>query len=242
MVVKLSGASEVGATTTAAAAGIGPQVLGSGEIDGQTSWLAVEFVVGQHEHTLELRRPTTTDEVADLLRRWHNIPAENLALARTSLGDVRRGALAQLTGAQAAVPPAHLAFADELESQLLDDANDDVPAHLDVTANLLRVGNRLMLLDFEYAAMAPPERDLGQFAWESELGQAETERLVEGYLQGQTSASIPVSRVANWAFVTAVTWVLWGAVRPGMELWTTRTEERLKGYWWDALSFQSFHE
>jgi hypothetical protein len=238
LVVKLSGATEVEATKAAAAAGIGPRVLSSGGVDDETGWVAVEFVVGEHERTLELRRPTTIDAVADLLRRWHQVPTESLALLTTGLADVRRSALAQLRAAQRALPPGHLlASADELESQLVHDANTDVPAHLDVAANLLRVDGRLVLLDFEYAALAPPERELGQFAWESELRQAETERLVEGYVKGQTSAPISVSRVAGWAFITAVTWVLWGACRPGMELWTTRTEERLKSYWWDPMSF-----
>ena len=217
---------EVGATRCAASLRVGPTVRGAAE-----GWLVTEHVAGPHVGTLELSRPTVLDEVAHLLYRWHRAPLEApprpLHVAREVYRE--RARMADPGLAQALAP--WDAAAGRCEVDLLGRPSGAVTGHLDVAANLLRTPDGLRLIDFEYVAAADPNRELGQLVWEAELSDASARRLTEAYWRPVGDAARQLLDVAAWAFVTGVTWTLWGAGNPGLALWTRRSAERLRRHW-----------
>jgi hypothetical protein len=171
------------------------------------------------------------DDVAHLLYRWHRAPLEApvrpLHVARATY---RERAVIANPGAVRALEPWD-ASAGRREAQLLGRPAGQVTGHLDVAANLLRTPHGLRLIDFEYVASADPNRELGQLVWEAELTEASARRLTEAYWRPVGDGARHLPDVAAWAFVTGVTWTLWGAGDPGLALWTRRSAERLQRHW-----------
>jgi hypothetical protein len=168
-------------------------------------------------------------DLADLLHRWHQteltLPAAPLSSAR----------VAYLAGIPSDEVPAALkgdaALADDWEARMEKESPCRVPAHLDVVANVLATPRGLRLIDFEYVASADPNRELGQLVWEAELSHASARGLTEAYWRPVGDGSRHLLDVAAWAFVTGVTWTLWGAGDPELALWTRRSVERLRRHW-----------
>ena len=221
---------EVTATRCAASLRVGAAVRGAAE-----GWLVTELVAGAHVSTLELSRPAVLDDVAQLLYRWHRAPLEAperpLHVARAKY---RERALAADPALVRAIEPWGAA-AGRREAELLGRPAGQVTGHLDVAANLLRTPHGLRLIDFEYAASVDPNRELGQLVWEAELTEASARRLTEAYWRPVADHARHLSDVAAWAFVTGVTWTLWGAGDPGLALWTRRSAERLRRHWTQAV-------
>ncbi|MCZ3389375.1 MAG: phosphotransferase [Actinomycetia bacterium] len=215
---------DVQAAGAAAVAGVGPTVIAAPE-----GWLVVEHLQGQHVSAVELSRPTVLDELADLLRRWHQ---SDVTLTEAPLGPARVAYLAGI--APDALPTAlkvDAARADACETELEKASGGHVPAHLDVVANLLATPRGLRLIDFEYAAAADPARELGQVAWEAELDPRGLQRLVRAY---GADAGVAVEATASWAWVTGVTWTLWAMARKGdpvFERYARRSWERVQRHW-----------
>ncbi len=225
-VVRGAGPLEIAATRRAASLRVGPAVRGSAE-----GWLVTELVAGPHVGTLELSRPAVLDDVAHLLYRWHRTalgaPRRPLHVARATY---RESALVANPGLVEALAPWEAA-AGRHETELLERPAGEVTGHLDVAANLLRTPHGLRLIDFEYVAAADPNRELGQLVWEAELSDASARRLTEAYWRPVGDAARHLLDVGAWAFVTGVTWTLWGAGNPGLALWTRRSAERLRRHW-----------
>ncbi len=224
LVVRQASGREVLVARAAAAADVGPEVVAS-----PTGWLAVEHLEGRHVRAVELSRPTVLAELADLLRRLHQI---DLTLTEAPLKSARAVYLAGIP--RGTVPTAlrvDSALADSFETQLAESAVRRVPAHLDVVANVLETPRGLRLIDFEYAAAADPARELGQVVWEAELDRQESERLVRAYA---TDADVAVEATALWAWITGVTWTLWAMACQGdpvFERYARRSFERLRRHW-----------
>ncbi len=217
-VVRRASADEISATRAAEEVGVGPRVLAVIE-----DWLVVEWLAGQALTTLELARPTVLDGVADLLRRWHR--------CRVSLPPASMGAARAAYAAAAEVSPELIALveaADRAERAL--PTAERVPAHLDVAANLVRTGQGLRLIDFEYAAAATPAQELGQLVWEGELGPEQADRLMDAYWEGGAGGS-ERSAVTAWTWISGVTWTAWASGRPELATYARRSWERVVGHW-----------
>lgn len=217
---------EVAAARCAAALRVGPAVRGAAD-----GWLVTEHVAGPHVGTLELSRPAVLDEVAHLLHRWHRAPLETPSRPLHGAREVyRERARVADPGLVQALDPWDAA-AGRREVELLRRPAGEVTCHLDVAANLLRTPHGLRLIDFEYVASADPNRELGQLVWEAGLTEASAGRLTEAYWRPVGEGLRHLPDVAAWAFVTGVTWTLWGAGDPGLALWTRRNVERLHRHW-----------
>lgn len=225
LVVRGAGPLEAAAAEAAAARSVAPPFVAAGD-----GWLVTELVEARHVGVVELTRPTVLDEVAVVLRRWHGapVPAPDRPL-RAAREEYRLNARQVSPDVVEALAPFESA-ADRHEARLVSACAGPVTGHLDVTANLLRTAEGLRLIDFEYVARTDPNRELGQLVWEGELSKASARRLTATYWQGPDARS-QLDQVAGWAFVTGVTWTLWGASDPSLRCWTRRTFERLRRHW-----------
>jgi len=88
-----------------------------------------------------------------------------------------------------------------------------VPSHCDpLCENFLDTGERMFLIDFEYAGNNDPMWDLGDFSVEGEFGPEQDQVLLEAYFDGEPSAS-EVGRMVAYKAMCDVLWALWGQVQ-----------------------------
>ena len=101
------------------------------------------------------------------------------------------------------------AIADEIEAVL---QYEPVPCHNDLlTENFLDDGERLRILDWEYAAMGDRYFDLANFSNHHDLSVPEMEALIEAYFGESTPAPSPAVRLMR---PMAAFWEgMWGVVQ-----------------------------
>jgi thiamine kinase-like enzyme len=103
------------------------------------------------------------------------------------------------------------AAADEIEAALAGRAA--TPCHDDLlTANWLREGDRLRIVDWEYAGMGDPAFDLGNFAGHHDLDAAGEVALLTAYLG--VAPSDPQLAVVRLMRLMAAFWeAMWGVLQ-----------------------------
>ncbi len=168
---------ELEATRAAAAAGVGPEVVAFIEPEG---WLVTRFVAGEIPPLERMREPDLLGRVAQALRAFHNGPSiagrfDSFRVVETS----RDTALARDGAIPEAYDWAH-GIAHRIER--LRGEVELKPCHNDLlNANFLDDGERLRIVDWEYAGMGDVFFDLANFAINHELGQRERKALLLAY-------------------------------------------------------------
>ncbi|MBL9051592.1 MAG: phosphotransferase family protein [Tabrizicola sp.] len=172
--------NELAASHAAHAAGVSPEV-----IYHEPGALVIDFVVGKTMRAEDLRRPENLDAALRLvMRAHHDIPKvlRGPALTfwvfqvlRDYAGTLREGASRHLPGL-----PALLDEAAELERavgriEMVFGHNDLLPA------NFLHDGNRMWLIDWDYAGWGSPLFDLGGLAANNGLDAAQEAWILETY-------------------------------------------------------------
>ena len=171
--------AEVAATRSAAAIGIGPEVVAYLAADGL---LVTRYLPGRVLEPADLSTPGVLMRLARALRTLHAGPAlagvfDPIATARTYVDRARdRG-----------VVPTHLALeADRVAERiaathLLDDF-EPAPCHNDLLApNLIDDGDTIRIVDWEYAAMGDPRFDLANLVANNELAGPAVESLLTAH-------------------------------------------------------------
>jgi thiamine kinase-like enzyme len=161
---------------TRAAAGIAPDVVA---FDERLGCLVTGFIAGRPVEADELRGPLL-EEVAGALRSIHAGPPLRWSFSPWDRVDAYRGTALRrgmpLPGGFDEVARAARRIAGALGSR------PRVPCHNDLlTANFLHDGERLRILDWEYAGMGDPYFDLANLAANNGLGEADEERLLAAY-------------------------------------------------------------
>lgn len=88
-----------------------------------------------------------------------------------------------------------------------------LPCHNDLlTANFLHDGERIMIVDWEYAGMGDRFFDLGNFAVNNELGDADEERLLEAYF-GEPATQRRRAALKLFRFMSDLREAMWGTVQ-----------------------------
>ena len=168
---------EVEATRAAAALGIGPEVVGFVEPEG---WLVTRFVEGEIPPIGRMREPPTLERVAVALRAFHSArPIPGRFDSFRVVEAYRRTALER----GGTVPPAY-DRAHEIAARIEEqrDRPAPVPCHNDLlNANFLDDGERLRIVDWEYAGMGDRFFDLANFSINHELDTAQSEALLAAY-------------------------------------------------------------
>jgi thiamine kinase-like enzyme len=188
-------------------AGVGPEVVAFLEPEAV---LVTRFVPGRPLGVDDMRHPTMLDRVAAVLRRYHDGAAFPGVF---SPFQTVREYLAVATTRGAALPAGFdrlLAQADRLEAALgapvLRSCHNDL-----LLANFLDDGERLWIIDWEYAAMGDVFFDLGNFAVHHQLGDEDERRLLERYCGEATAGA--VARLKLMRIISDLREAMWAVVQ-----------------------------
>jgi thiamine kinase-like enzyme len=196
--------AECAANAAAAAIGIAPEVLA---FVPEPACLVTAFIEARPVPPEELR--TRGAEVAEALKAIHAgppLPATFSPFARTrSYEQTARERGGTIPDAY----PEVRAIADEIEAAL---PYEPVPCHNDLlTANFLDDGERLRILDWEYAGMGDRFFDLANFSNHHDLSIPEMEDLIAAYFGESTPGRL--ARVQLMRPMAAFWEGMWGVVQ-----------------------------
>jgi len=200
------------ATRQAAELGLGPKVAAMFE---QPPCLVTCFVEGRHVTSEELREPGLLAEVARGLRAFHesglelptefwvyDLVREYAEVARSRGGELPEAFQESLERAREIVS----AVRDHPEHQ-------PKPNHDDLlAANFLHDGDHVVIVDWEYAGMGDPFFDLGNFAVNNDLSDADEERLLEAYF-GEPATQRRRAALKLFRFMSDFREAMWGVVQ-----------------------------
>lgn len=172
--------NELAASKAAYAAGISPAVLHQ-----EPGALVIDFIDGRTMTAADLRQEDLLDQAMGLLTRVHReIPRHLQGPSLTFwvfhvIRDYARSLQAGESAHCVALPDL-LAEADQLERAV--GPIDMVFGHNDLLpANFMQDGNRMWLVDWDYAGWGSPLFDLGGLAANCALSQAQEERMLTTY-------------------------------------------------------------
>jgi thiamine kinase-like enzyme len=172
--------NEVSASRAAFDAGVSPAVL-----HHEPGVLVIDFIPGRTMGAADLRQDAVLDQALDLVVRVHReMPrflrgasltfwvfhvirdyAQTLREGRSAHLDALPGLLAEAEALERAVGPIEMVFGH----------NDLLPA------NFMHDGNRMWLVDWDYAGWGSPLFDLGGLAANNGLSEAQEKRMLQRY-------------------------------------------------------------
>jgi thiamine kinase-like enzyme len=204
---------EYAATVAAAGVGVGPEVLAFVRPEG---YLVTRFIDGVELPMADAHTPAVLARVADSLRRFHDGPPIPGLFIPLRIVEVYR-ALAVARGVR--IPReyelAH-AIARRIELALLSSPTELRPCHNDLlNANFIDDGERIRIVDWEYAGMGDVFFDLANFSVNHELLPDEDAALLEAY----DRAAPPRVRLARLALMRVVSdfrEAMWGVLQQGI--------------------------
>lgn len=203
---------EHAATVAAAGVGVGPEVVAFVRPEG---YLVTKFIVGEPVSDEAVHRPETIRRVADSIRRVHDGPAIPGLFVPFRIVEAYR-ALALARGV--AIPPAYDAaamVARRIETAFVRSPVGIRPCHNDLlNANFIDDGNRIRILDWEYAGLGDPFFDLGNFSVNHGLTPREDAILLEAY-----EGSAPPDRLARVYLMRIMSdfrEAMWGVLQQGI--------------------------
>jgi thiamine kinase-like enzyme len=170
-------AVELAATEAAAALGVGPEVVDFVEPEG---WLVTRFVDGEIPPAERMREPDLLTRVAAALRTFHDGPEVPGAFDSFRIVEVYRQTALERGGRV----PDYFGWAHELAARIEAKRASaaPVPCHNDLlNANFLDDGERLCIVDWEYAGMGDRFFDLANFSINHELDAGQSETLLAAY-------------------------------------------------------------
>jgi thiamine kinase-like enzyme len=203
---------EHAATVAAAGVGIGPEVTAFIRPEG---YLVTRFIVGEPVSLEQVHQPDTLRRVADSIRRIHGGPAIPGLFVPLRIVEAYL-ALATSRGVPkpTAWDEAH-AVGRRIERALLDAPIDLRPCHNDLlNANFIDDGERIRIVDWEYAGMGDPFFDLGNFSVNHDLTPDEDAILLEAY-EGEVRPS-RLARLALMRVVSDFREAMWGVLQQGI--------------------------
>ena len=202
--------AECEATEAAACAGVGAPFVAF--VEGERC-LVTQFIAGRPLQDGELQTEACVGDVARALRAFHAGPPLRAVFDPFRIVE-RYAATARERGA--ALPPAFetaAAAARELEPLVQGGEHAPVPCHNDLlAANLLHDGERVRIVDWEYAGMNDRYFDLANLSVNNGFGAGDDDRLLAAYFGAPPTdarrAALGVMKVMS-DFREA----MWGAVQ-----------------------------
>ncbi|MEO8291332.1 MAG: choline/ethanolamine kinase family protein [Gaiellaceae bacterium] len=201
---------ENGASRAAAEVGVGAEVIDFVRPEG---YLLTRFIEGRPIPVEEMLRPERIVRVAETLRRIHDGPDVPGRFDSFRVVEVYR-ATAEAYGVQ--VPKSYpwaKGVGDEIGAargpQPLRPCHNDL-----LNANFLEDGERIRIVDWEYAGMGDVFFDLANFSINHELGPSENAALLEAYF-GEADPAHGASLVLM-RFMSDFREAMWGVVQQGI--------------------------
>ena len=205
---------EHAATVAAAGVGVGPEVVAFIRPEG---YLVTRFIVGRPVSLEEVHLPEMLRRVADSIRRIHGGPAIPGLFVPLRVVEAYR-ALAMEGGVR--IPDAFAAAqaaGRRIERALLDAPLELRPCHNDLlNANFIDDGERIRIVDWEYAGMGDPFFDLGNFSTNHELTPDEEVILLAAYDQSELPAAARLARLKLMRVVSDFREAMWGVLQQGI--------------------------
>jgi thiamine kinase-like enzyme len=193
----------------AAAAGVGAPVI---EYRPQDRVLVLGFVPGTTLRDEDVRAPANIPRIAAAVRQLHG--AERF-VNDFDMFEIQRRYRAVARSAGLAVPAGYDDLAGQFEAArgaLAGRAESTVPCHNDLlAANFIDNGQRIALIDYEYAGNNDPCFELGNIAGECGLPAGALADLVTAYY-GRARRS-RIARAELFSLVSRYGWTLWGAIQ-----------------------------
>jgi len=205
---------EHAATVAAAGVGVGPEVTAFIRPEG---YLVTRFIEGSAVSDDAVHRPDTLVRIADSLRRIHDGPAIPGLFVPLRIVEAYR-ALAVARGVS--IPPEYelaRAIGRRIELALLAAPVELRPCHNDLlNANFIDDGERIRIVDWEYAGMGDPYFDLGNFSVNHELGAEDDASLLEAYDRSTAPEVSGLARVTLMRVVSDFREAMWGVLQQGI--------------------------
>lgn len=203
---------EHAATVAAAGVGVGPEVVAFIRPEG---YLVTKFIVGAPVSDAAVHRPETLRRVADSVRRVHDGPAIPGLFVPFRIVEAYR-ALAQARGV--AIPASYeaaAAVARRIEAAVVASPIEIRPCHNDLlNANFIDDGERIRILDWEYAGLGDPFFDLGNFSVNHGLAPAEDAILLRAY-EGSARPD-RLARLYLMRIMSDFREAMWGVLQQGI--------------------------
>lgn len=203
---------EHAATVAAAGVGVGPEVVAFIRPEG---YLVTRFIEGRPVSLEEVRQPAMLRRAADSIRRVHGGPAIPGLFVPLRIVEAYR-ALAAERGV--AIPTSYEPAREvgrRIEAALLAAPLEPRPCHNDLlNANFIDDGERIRIVDWEYAGMGDPYFDLGNFSINHELSPEADEVLLEAYAGDPTPAGR--ARLGLMRIVSDFREAMWGVLQQGI--------------------------
>ena len=178
----------------AAAAGLAPRIAFA-----EAGIMITEFIEGEALHAHGAQSPELLTQVADLLRRLHRIPVQADLPAFCPVAASRRY-LAALADTELPVPRARI----EARLAALSSHPPRCLIHGDlIPENFIRAGDRLVLVDWEYAGNGIPETDVAMVISNFELAQTAAAGFAQAY------GPVDPSRVEEMRIAATIREALW---------------------------------
>ena len=203
---------EHAATVAAAGVGVGPEVTAFIRPEG---YLLTRFIDGSPIPEGAAREPATLERVARSLRRIHDGPPIPGVFVPLRIVEAYR-ALAAARGVP--IPREYdraASVARRIEFACLADPVELRPCHNDLlSANFIDDGERIRIVDWEYAGMGDPYFDLGNFSVNHGLTPEDDERLLAAY-----AGAVEPSRLARLGLMRIVSdfrEAMWGVLQQGI--------------------------
>ena len=204
---------EHAATVAAAGVGVGPEVVAFIRPEG---YLLTRFIEGHPLPMDEAHEPATLARIADSLRRFHGNPAIPGLFIPLRIVEAYR-ALAIARGVR--IPPEYelaLAIGRRIELALLGSPIELTPCHNDLlNANFIDDGQRLRIVDWEYAGMGDPFFDLANFSVNHELTDDECATLLGAYDHAAPRKD-RLARLIVMRIVSDFREAMWGLLQQGI--------------------------
>lgn len=203
---------EHAATVAAAGVGVGPEVVAFIRPEG---YLVTRFIVGAPVSLEDVHRPQVLRRIADSLRRIHGGPAIPGLFVPLRIVEAYR-ALAHARGVwiPAEYDRARL-VGRRIEAALLAAPIELRPCHNDLlNANFIDDGERIRIVDWEYAGMGDPFFDLGNFSVNHDLTADEDALLLAAYEDELLPARL--ARLTVMRVVSDFREAMWGVLQQGI--------------------------
>ena len=171
-----------------------------------TRWLPGGGLTPEEVRSREILR-----QVTRLLHRLHSCPALPTSFDVFRLVERQRDLAAVLPENYERIT----ALAGRIEAALTGPEHEPVPCHNDLlTANFVRDGGRVCIVDWEYAGMNDRYFDLGNLSVNNGFGPDEDRALLELYF-GEPATERRSAALALMRLVSDMREAMWGAVQQG---------------------------
>ena len=198
---------EVAATEAAAAVGIGPEIVEFVEPEG---WLVTRFIEGEIPSLERMREPELLTRVAAALRAFHDGPEIPGAFDSFRVVEAYR----QTARDRGGDVPETYDWAHEIAGRIEAKRSGEaaVPCHNDLlNANFLDDGERLRIVDWEYAGMGDRFFDLANFSINHELDTTQSELLLSAYAGEARPEDVEALELMR--FMSDFREAMWGVVQ-----------------------------